>query len=66
VANTLKLYRNGAVGFIDWLDRVLSRTENIAEIDCAKQERPRCHEHGHLHALSNDRENVDETFNVLK
>ena len=24
MANTLKLYRNGAVGFIDWLDRTLA------------------------------------------
>ena len=24
VANTLKLYRNGAVGFIDWLDDLMS------------------------------------------
>jgi len=23
VANTLKLCRNGAVGFIDWLDRIM-------------------------------------------
>jgi len=37
VANTLKLYRQGAVGFIDWLDAGASnaparirRTRNIA------------------------------------
>ena len=31
VANTLKLYRNGTVGFIDWLDeRVISRAPNPA------------------------------------
>ena len=30
VANTLNLQRNGAVGFIDWLDRSLAQRIDIA------------------------------------
>ena len=28
MANTLKLYRNGAVGFIEWLDRLVLASPN--------------------------------------
>jgi hypothetical protein len=29
VANTLNLFRNGAVGFIDWLDGLNSQIDNV-------------------------------------
>ena len=34
MANTLKLYRRGAVGFIDWLDDTLSTKPFFQEIVC--------------------------------
>ena len=36
VANTLKLFRNGAVGFIDWLDADVNHAPIIEENEEAK------------------------------
>ena len=44
MANTLNLFRNGAVGFIDWLDRTASqppgyRDRGINKCDCKQHAR---------------------------
>ena len=40
MANTLNLFRGGAVGFIDWLDRLAS-TKDKAEICCGEKQSPK-------------------------
>jgi hypothetical protein len=35
VANTLNLFRGGAVGFIDWLDAVSKRRHSLTRVSCA-------------------------------
>jgi len=39
VANTLNLFRNGAVGFIDWLDGDLIKSVPKVKVHCRVQER---------------------------
>src|SRR4030095_9139033 len=54
VANTLKLYRNGAVGFIDWLDDCITRRLEL-HLQCGKAERRECDWLARMVALERER-----------
>jgi len=63
-SQTTEVISQWTVGFIDWLDRTASK--HPEEIGCRKQQDPKSHVHGKVHAHANNWPNLNQSFTIVE